>query len=167
MYRSPDQWLSTWGPGTSRGDTQITTTHDCLGHEFIHLMWWNWTLGQNPITCQKKLWELLLSTTGHILNPAGTWTEKRTHGLVDMDCISTWTFGTGEVFFFFFKRTYEVHICVSIVLVGFAQRLAVTAGDDLVKELQSVLLVGDRRRGGFGSWYLRLQRERRENICLW
>lgn len=70
-------------------------------------------------------------------------------------------------FFFFFKRTYEVHICVSIVLVGFAQRLAVTAGDDLVKELQSVLLVGDRRRGGFGSWYLRLQRERRENICLW
>lgn len=72
-------------------------------------------------------------------------------------------------FFLFFssKRTYEVHICVSIVLVGFAQRLAVTAGDDRVKELQGVLLVGDRRRGGFGSWYLRLQRERRENICLW
>ena len=156
MYRSPDQWLSTWGPGTSRDDTQITTTHDCLGHEFIHLMWW----------------ELLLSTSEHILNPAGAWTEKRTHGLVDMDCISTWTFRTGEgcfVFFCFFssKRTYEVHICVSIVLIGFAQRLAVTAGDDRVKELQGVLLVGDRRRGGFGSWYLRLQRERRENICLW
>lgn len=44
-----------------------------------------------------------------------------------------------------FTLTYEVHICVSIIRIRLAQSVAVTAGDDRIKEPQGVLLVGDWR----------------------
>lgn len=66
-----------------------------------------------------------------------------------------------------FKLTYEIHVCVSVIHVRFAQRL-VAAGDDLIEELQSVLLAGDWRGRRFGSLYLWFNKKiNGRTFCLW
>ena len=62
--------------------------------------------------------------------------------------------------------TDEIYVSVSVIHVGLARGLQVTARDDGVEELERVLLVGDRRSRGLRSRALTTTKAGNENRLL-